>query len=142
MNKIIPPDQYSEIIRVLPILCVDIIIKNINGEYLLVKRNNEPKKDEWWIIGGRVLKGETLQSACLRKAKEEAGLRISNVSPIGYYELFADKNAFGLPFAYHTVSVVFEATIDDLQRVRLDKQSKEFKFSKSLPSDLDIKSFN
>ena len=55
----IPLDRYTDILKDLPIFCVDIVIKNDQEEYLLIKRNNEPKKGEWWVIGGRVLKGET-----------------------------------------------------------------------------------
>ena len=57
--SLIALDKYTKIIEDLPIYCVDIIIKNDQEEYLLIKRNNEPKKGEWWVIGGRVLKGET-----------------------------------------------------------------------------------
>ena len=59
----IPAEQYKEIIKVLPILCVDIVIKNNRGEYLLVKRAHEPLKGRWWVVGGRVHKGESIEQA-------------------------------------------------------------------------------
>lgn len=43
--SLIPADEYARIIEVLPILCVDVIVQNSKGEYLLVKRANEPLKD-------------------------------------------------------------------------------------------------
>jgi len=55
----IKTETYNQIIEVLPILCVDVIIQNKDGEYLLIKRANEPKVGCWWVIGGRVHKGET-----------------------------------------------------------------------------------
>jgi len=55
----------------MPILCVDVILRNRKGEYLLLKRLNEPKKGRWWPVGGRVSGGE-LTAAARRKVREEA----------------------------------------------------------------------
>ena len=40
--RLIPIKEYSRIIEVLPILCVDVAVQNSKGEYLLVRRTNEP----------------------------------------------------------------------------------------------------
>lgn len=137
----IPKKQYIQILENLPIFCVDIIIQNTKGEYLLVKRANEPKKGRWWVIGGRIHKGESLERAALRKVKEEIGRRVENIRPIGYFELINGVNPFGLSAKYHSVSVVFSAVIDDLKPVKLDNQSSEFKFSKELPKDFKVRSY-
>lgn len=63
LMSMIPKKTYIQILKSLPILCVDIIARNAKGEYLLVKRANEPKKYRWWIVGGRVFKGESLEQA-------------------------------------------------------------------------------
>jgi len=139
--SLIPLEKYKEIIDVLPILCVDIVARNTRGEILLVKRVNEPKKGEWWVIGGRVLKDETLEEAAVRKMKEEAGLAVRHLRPIGYFELLRGVNHFTSVPDYHTVSVVFETVIDDNQKVVLDKQSVDFKFGKKLPAALVIRPF-
>jgi len=137
----IPLDEYSNIIKAMPVLCVDIVAKNSRDAYLLIKRVNEPKKNKWWVIGGRVLKGETLKDAARRKVKEETGLRVNGLQPIGYFELLNDVSPFGLPFKYHTISVVFKAAINDGQVIELDNQSLEFKFVKKLPADFKIRPF-
>lgn len=139
--KLIPTNQYKDILNVLPILCVDIVARNSSGEYLLIKRKNEPKKGRWWVIGGRVLKGETLEQAVIRKVKEETGIKVKKMKPIGYFELVTGVNPFGLKFKYHTVSVVFEIDFNCKQPIVLDAQSSEFKYSKKLPVDFSIKSF-
>jgi len=139
--KIIPKNKYAKIIKSLPIFCVDVAVRNSMGEYLLVKRLNQPKKNKWWVIGGRVLKGETLLAAVKRKVKDESGLSAKNITPVGYFELLDDISPFGLPFKYHTVSVVFTADITGDKPVKLDKQSGGYKFSKKLPRDFYIKSF-
>lgn len=139
--NMIPLDQYSEITKVLPILCVDIVAQNTIGEYLLIKRANEPKKGHWWVIGGRVFKGETMEGAAIRKVKEETGLQVGNMRPIGYFELVVGENPFGMQFDYHAVSVVFTTIIEDGQTVQLDNQSIEYKFATELPFDFNIRSF-
>ncbi len=139
--SLIPLDKYTKIIEDLPIYCVDIIIKNDQEEYLLIKRNNEPKKGEWWVIGGRVLKGETTKDAAIRKVKQETGLQVRKMEPVGYFELVNGENPFGLPFKYHAVSVVYIAIIDDYQKIVLDDQSTGFKFAKELPKEFNIQTF-
>ncbi len=130
----IPAEQYSQIIEVLPILCVDVVVSNPVGEILLIKRSNEPLKGQWWVIGGRVLKGETLEEAAIRKVREEATLVIESAKPIGYYEDTAEKNPLGLESVQHAVSVVFSAKVDSFQQTKLDYQSSDWKCSKELPS--------
>lgn len=137
----VPKEQYIQILKNLPILCVDIIVQNKKGEYLLVKRANKPKKGRWWVIGGRVFKTESLEQAARRKVRQETGQRVKNMRAIGYFELINGANPFGLSFKYHSISVVFTAVIDDLESVKLDAQSSEFKFSKKLPKDFKVMYF-
>lgn len=137
----IPADQYAQIIEVLPIMCVDVVIQNPKGEYLLVKRVNEPLKAQWWVIGGRVQKGETLEHAVIRKLKEETGLEAERIQPIGYYEDIFDSNPFGLKTKLHCVSIVFLVTFNDRQEIKLDHQSSDWKYFKELPNDFRVKSF-
>lgn len=138
---IISAKQYGEILEVLPILCVDIVITNPKGEYLLIKRSNEPLKGQWWVIGGRVFKGESLKQAAIRKTAEEVGLTIADVRPIGYYEDTFEKNIFGSPTPLHSVSVVFSSTVDGDQPVELDEQSLEWKFCARLPHNFKVVPF-
>ena len=89
--------QYKQILEVLPILCVDVVIRNRRGEYLLVKREGEPLKGQWWVIGGRVLKGETLEQAAIRKAKSEVSVTLQELHPIGYCEEVFPDAPFDVP---------------------------------------------
>merc|ERR1712153_290092 len=50
---------YSEFIRSMPIVCVDVAIMSRNHKILLVKRHNEPVRGVDWWTGGRLFKGET-----------------------------------------------------------------------------------
>lgn len=137
----IPLDEYVEILKVLPILCVDVIVCNRRSEYLLLKRANEPMKNRWWVLGGRVHKGETLEKAAIRKVKQEIGIRTRKMKPIGYYQLIKGANPFGFPFEYHSISVVFMTVIDGHKKIKLDKQNTAYKLSKKLPADFCFRPF-
>lgn len=136
----IPPDTYKTIIESLPILCVDVMITNENGEYLLVRRANEPLKGEWWVPGGRVLKSEPLENAVKRKIKEELGIDVKVVGPVGYYEDQYDKNPHETISPLHTVGIVFHARLLTTN-VTLDGQSSEWRFFNQLPARFAVKPF-
>lgn len=137
----IPEALYRQIVDALPVLCVDVALRNARGEYLLVKRANEPLKGAWWVIGGRVRKGETLVEAAVRKVKEELALDVpaERFVCLGYYEDFFERDPLGVASGLHTLGVVFEAEIDGDCRARVDCQSDGWKFFERLPDRLVIK---
>jgi colanic acid biosynthesis protein WcaH len=129
----IPEELYKQILSVIPIICVDIVIRNDKGQYLLVQRKNEPLKGDWWVVGGRILQGETASNACIRKTLEEIGLAITDVHFLGIYEDIFDKNSFEVPGPYHTISIVFEACITVAQTIQLDSQHSDWGWFDNLP---------
>jgi 8-oxo-dGTP diphosphatase len=57
------------------VVCVDgVYIKD--GKILLLKRNTEPFKGYWHLVGGHVDENETLKEALKREFKEETNLDI------------------------------------------------------------------
>ena len=65
---------YQTIHEKMPITCVDVIIKINTGAFLLIKRDNEPAKNQLMLVGGRVKRNERLEQAAKRKIKEELGI--------------------------------------------------------------------
>mgnify|MGYP007100054409 CR=1 FL=1 len=126
----IPSKLYKKIVELVPILCVDVVL-TYKGQYVLVKRDNEPLKGVWWVIGGRSFKNEGVKKTALRKVKEETGLRINNLRFSGIYEDSYKRSAFGVPT--HTMSVVFTADVVDF-KPKIDKQSVGIKLSTTLPN--------
>ena len=139
----VPRARYKRILGSMPLLCVDGVIRNSRGEVLLVKRNNEPLKNRWWVPGGRVLKGETLERAFRRKMREELGVRVGALRRLGYFE--AAKMPHPGIGAYggrlHSVSIIFEAHMD-LTEVALDSQSSDWGYFEQLPAQFKIQSFD
>ena len=135
----IPGEEYRRIVDLMPILCVDLLLQNSRGEYLLAKRSNEPLKDQWWLPGGRVYKGESLEEAAIRKMREELSLEPSLLTMVGYCEYFCKESPFGLATGHHAVAFVFTGLIPE-GHISLDGQNSEWAFFQALPANLHIKS--
>jgi 8-oxo-dGTP diphosphatase len=118
----IPNDLYEQILRVMPIVCVDLVIINPQQQILLVKRQNPPLQYQWWVPGGRVLHGELRKDAAKRKLWEECSLETDKFLEIGTYDLILET-----PFGYdsHGVSTFYKIYVDNPQ-VKLDIQSSDF----------------
>lgn len=119
MSKFIPENLYFQILENLPIACVDIAIV-AQGSVLLVKRKDAPAKDQWWVPGGRVLKGEMMKEAAARKAWEEVGIHC-HVGPIIHTAETIFPNgpnniavhSINSCFFLYPTSPNFEPTLDD-----------------------------
>jgi colanic acid biosynthesis protein WcaH len=114
---------YQTIVASMPIVCVDLLIRNSIGHVLLLKRCNSPAKEQWWLPGGRVLMNERLSVAAKRKALQECGLLL-NFAPKqrGTHELFFDEDGSH----FHSITTIFEIDWNGSLEVRLDDQSKDF----------------
>lgn len=129
----IPEQTYKEILRVMPVCCVDLVI-TYNDKYLLLKRAKEPAKGQWWLPGGRIRKNEKIRNAALRKAREETGLDCEFVSEMGVNEGIFEAGPFG--FGVHTVGIVclLKAKTD---KVKLDSNHTTFKWDDKIDDNLD-----
>lgn len=117
----IASEFYRAFVAYMPIVCVDIVIREFGGSrVLLVQRANEPLKGHWWVPGGRILKGETAIDAARRKALTEVGMDL-DPKFLGIYEGRFESSAHNVPT--HTVSLVYEAFARTNDEVKLDSQS-------------------
>jgi len=103
-NDYIADELYMQILDAMPIACVDVAIIH-DGRVLLVQRKDAPAKDQWWLPGGRVQKGETLRDAARRKALEETGLACVVDSPIMTAETMFEDGPQGT--SVHSINTVY-----------------------------------
>ena len=85
---------YSEALDALVICCTDAVVLH-QGLWLIAKRAWEPQPD-WWVIGGRMRKGELIEQALQRNIRRELHLDIALDrlrSIIGYYNQIWDTRA-------------------------------------------------
>jgi len=108
-SKSIPKGLYKKFVSLMPICCVDMVFWS-EGKVYLFKRAYAPAKNKWWLVGGRILKGEKLKDAVVRKAKEEIGINIKIRKMIGVYEAFFSANRFDTQakkYGSHSISICF-----------------------------------
>jgi ADP-ribose pyrophosphatase YjhB (NUDIX family) len=77
---------YAEVLDALVICCSDAAILH-RGLWLIARRVWEPHPD-WWVIGGRMRKGELIEQAVRRNVRRELRLDIPEdrlLNIIGYY---------------------------------------------------------
>ncbi|MFX1572130.1 MAG: NUDIX domain-containing protein [Promethearchaeota archaeon] len=87
---------------VTPLLTVDaVILLNNKKALVLIRRKNPPFKGQLALPGGFVDVGETVESACIREAKEETNIDIKIVKLI---DVFSEPNRDPRG---HTVSIAF-----------------------------------
>ena len=55
--------------------CADLFFTDAKGRVLLGKRKVHPQPD-WWVLGGRMKAGDTIEEAAARNAKRETGVDV------------------------------------------------------------------
>lgn len=88
-DRPIPPNAWATVVRHVPIVSVDLVVR-YDGGVVLGRRRNDPARGEWFIPGGRVRKHERLEDAVRRVGREELGVTVTVVRRLGVYEHFYD----------------------------------------------------
>lgn len=112
--------------KLMPITSVDILAVH-NGNLLLMLRNNEPGKNLWFVPGGRVRYGETLEQAAIRKLSDETGLSPIKIEKKGVMTHFWSQA--------HYVTTFFRADVTD-DRVKMNDEHRDYKWISAITGDL------
>lgn len=109
---------FTQIIANTPLVSIDLVVKNPQGQFLLGWRKNRPAKNFWFVPGGRIQKNERLNDAFIRLTETELGQRITmnDAQWKGLYEHFYDDFVFAdeteEQVSTHYVVLAFEITLD------------------------------
>jgi 8-oxo-dGTP diphosphatase len=76
-----PADGPDSALPVVP--CVGAVVHDAAGRLLMIRRGREPSRGLWSLPGGRVEAGETAEEAVVREVREETGLEVRPVQPVG-----------------------------------------------------------
>ena len=127
--------DYKKIMESMPVVCIDCLVRNDEGKFLLVKRKNEPLKGEYWVPGGRLLKHERLETAVHRKMREELGIDVKIIKNLGFFEEFFDKTAQNVTGGFHAISFLY--LVEPLENdIKLDGQSSDWGWFDDIPIKL------
>jgi colanic acid biosynthesis protein WcaH len=123
----LPHADLRDVVRLAPLVAIDLVIRNPRGEILLGLRNNEPAKGWYFVPGGMILKNERLADAFVRILKRETDLAaaMEDARFLGVYEHFYANNRFGEPgYGTHYVVLGYELKIDDIAPKPDDQHSE------------------
>lgn len=129
MNNFLPAENYRNLLDISPICTVDVLFFNSDlTKTLLFKRENEPLKDCYFSVGGRLLKNERLMDCATRKAFEEIGITINreNLTWGGTIEELNPNSIFE-GVSYHAVDSFYGYILTD-EVLKLDNQHSEYRW--------------
>lgn len=113
---------FTTVIDSTPLISIDLVIENSQGQALLGLRNNKPAQGFWFVPGGRVLKNETLNNAFTRLCKEELGVEFTRQQAefVGTFEHFYDDCVFNDLISTHYIVLGYKLSIDlDIENLPL-----------------------
>ena len=133
-DDFLPEETFSTCLNNMPQPCVDLVVE-YDGGILLTRRQNEPANGEWFWPGSRLYKGERLDEAAVRIAREELGLDPVTVERLGVSEHFWEVSSVGGVDSRHTIPVVYRVRPDGDQSVTLDEQHDEYRVVTAPPDE-------
>ncbi|MDO6617625.1 GDP-mannose mannosyl hydrolase [Shewanella sp. 6_MG-2023] len=105
---------FTTVINSTPLVSIDLLIENSQGQVLLGLRNNRPAKGFWFVPGGRIQKNEKLDDAFKRLCFEELGIKHARqkAEHLGPFEHFYDDFVFGEEVSTHYVVLGYKIVVD------------------------------
>jgi len=123
--------ELNTVIRLAPLISIDLVIRNGRDEVLLGLRKNEPAKGLFFVPGGMILKNERLVDAFARLVKTETdhAATLDDARLIGVFEHFYDSNRSGNGgYGTHYVVLGYELLWPSAAVPRPDDQHSELRW--------------
>lgn len=122
--------EYKKIINLMPIFCIDFLIRK-DEDFLLIKRLEEPLKEEFWLPGGRLRIFESIEEASERIQIKEIGRHFPDINFVAFSNYFFKKTISSR--ALHTPTLLFEVVVKDYFEPVIDSFHSDYRWSKRLP---------
>ena len=129
----IPEEEYQKILKTMPVFCGDFLIF-AEKKYLLIKRKEQPSKDMYWVIGGRLRFKETMAELAERVMMQEIGRSFAEFKMIGFsnyiFPNVPDARATHTPTLLHIVPV------KKIFKPKIDSKHADYIWSDTLPEEM------
>lgn len=125
------PEHFLEVVRVAPLVAIDLVVRDPAGQVLLGLRKHPPARGYWYTPGGRIRKGETLDNAFCRITQQELGISLERQKArfLGVHEHFHPDNFAGAPgISTHYIVLVYEVVLNPLPAVLPTDQHSAFRW--------------
>jgi colanic acid biosynthesis protein WcaH len=115
---------FKTVIDSSPLVSIDLLIENSQGQFLLGQRTNRPAQGFWFVPGGRIRKDETLAAAFARITLEELGieLAITDAELQGPYDHFYTDSIFGESVSTHYVAIAYHMKLTAATEEQIELQ--------------------
>jgi ADP-ribose pyrophosphatase YjhB (NUDIX family) len=123
----LPDAVFGQALDALVIACTDVVLVH-QTEVLLAKRCRYPIQD-WWVIGGRMVPGESPQKTAQRKVQEEAGVALSEARFhfVGVYStFFVPRLQPVAEHGLHSINLTYWVELTPEERSRLHLIASEY----------------
>lgn len=111
-------ETFRTVVAATPLVSIDLVVQNAEGEILLGQRLNRPAQGCWFVPGGRILKNESLDAAFRRLTLDELGYAFERSAArlLGVYEHFYTDSVFAADEAApdtHYVVLAYQLRLPD-----------------------------
>jgi len=124
----IRPSDFANVVRLTPLVAIDLIVRSEDGRVLVGRRTNEPAQDFLFVPGSRISKNETRSAAFKRITRDELGFEVSieQAKFLGAYDHIYPTNRFKKRgFGTHYVTLAYELSLDlDMSALPRDQHAE------------------
>ncbi|SFT81791.1 GDP-mannose mannosyl hydrolase [Halomonas saccharevitans] len=107
-------DTFRQVVANTPLVSLDFVVTNPQGEWLLGQRVNRPAQGCWFVPGGRVRKSETLEAAAQRLTRDELGQasELADLCFLGVYQHFYADSTLDPEHSTHYVVLAYQLMLE------------------------------
>ena len=132
-NNMIDDKRFLKIIDSTPLVSIDLILEDQQGQILLGKRANRPAQGYWFVPGGRIRKNETIADAIKRISSTEIGTIVlkCDAKLLGAFDHIYNDNYLGEDgIKTHYVVLAYKVTLNEQDKsgITSDAQHSEIKW--------------
>lgn len=131
MNMELDRERFLDVVRLAPLVSIDLVVRDGHGRWLVGLRRNPPARGCWFVPGGRIHKGERLAHALARISRAELGVELSpgDTRLRGIYEHHYEDNAGGHDdFGTHYVVIALDIAWTVPHPPQTDAQHETFRW--------------